>query len=261
MNTNGMIPFATPMSMSVSMPIPHGSSASHHNIMMKRQYDAMMMSGAFPSVGYTPHSIKRVKTTLEYANNSKNLLVSPVNKTAVEGFLKDLKGGYTGGVYCSALERRRIIEKAIESRSTEEINSLDLNPSEYSRLQGILFINQQHHGGHHWTPQQQFHPHHPQYMNGFMVPPPHHMQWGHPSPLYPVGQQFLPPPPLSSAEKRMPPLPNPANLKHSPLLRKEIQKGKSYFCYKMNGRFSCLFIFVDTYSTLILFFCTFSTDF
>ena len=241
-NTNGMISFATPMSMSMS--IPHGSSASHHNIMMKRQYDAMMMSSAFPSAGYTPHSIKRVKTTLEYANTSENTLVSPVNKIAVEGFLKDLKGGYTGGVYCSALERRRIIEKAIESRSTEEINALDLNPSEYSRLQRILYINQQHRGGHHWTPQQQFHPHHPQYMNGFMVPPPHPMQWAHPSPLYPVGQQFLPPPPpphLSSVEKRMPPLPNPANLKHSPLLRKEIQKGKSHFCHKTNGQFSILF--------------------
>merc|ERR1711957_1027355 len=44
------------------------------------------------------------------------------------------------------------------------------------------------------------------------------------------------PPHLSSAEKRMPPLPNPANLKHSPLLRKEIQKGSQPFesCAKPN---------------------------
>lgn len=210
----------------MSMSIPRTSSASQHNIMMKSQYDAMV-GGASPGLGFTPHSVKRAKTTLEYEITPKNPLVSSVNKIAIEEYLKDLKGGYIGGVYYSALERRRIVEKAIESK---EINTLDLNPAEYSRLQRVLCIShgQEYHGGHHWTPHHQFHSHHPRYVNEFIVRPPNPTQWAHPSSLYPIGQHFLPPPPqlLANEKERMPPLPNTANLKHSPLLRKEIQKGK-----------------------------------
>mmetsp|Transcript_34456 Transcript_34456/g.39210 ORF Transcript_34456/g.39210 Transcript_34456/m.39210 type:complete len:763 (-) Transcript_34456:193-2481(-) len=210
---------ATPMSMSVSR-----TSASQNNFMMKGQYDAV--GGAFPDLRFTPRIVKRAKTTLENENTPKIPLVSSINKIAIEDYLKDLKGGYIGGVYYSALERRKIVENAIENK---EINSLDLNPAEYSRLQRVLYIShgQQYHGGHHWTSQHQFHPHHPRYVNGFMVQPPNPTQWAHPSSLYPMGQHFLPPPPqlLANEKKRMPLLPNTANLKHSPLLRKEIQKG------------------------------------
>mmetsp|Transcript_13602 Transcript_13602/g.27405 ORF Transcript_13602/g.27405 Transcript_13602/m.27405 type:complete len:769 (+) Transcript_13602:87-2393(+) len=238
MHPNRMVPLATPMSAA--------QNPAAYNTMMKRQYDAMM-AGAYPGVGYTPQSIKRVKS-----NSDHTKAVSPVNKKMLEEFTSDLKGGYVKGVYYSALERRRIIEKAVKSGSTDELNTLGLSPSEYSRLQKALPMNQSQHGAKWTTPQLQIYPHHPHYRNGFM-PPPHHMHWTHPSPHYPMAQLFpgyppvppqqaplaaplssdtnklphavnikespqLPPPP-SKTTKKIPALQNSLKLKHSPLLR------------------------------------------
>jgi len=244
MHPNRMVPIATPMSAA--------QNSAAYNTMMKRQYDAMM-GGAFPGLGYTPQSVKRVKTTLDYKNTPKHTSSSPARKEALENFLNDLKGGYVKGVYYSALERRRIVEKAVKNDTSDELNALGLNASEYSRLQKALppNSNQRRHNVAKWaTPQQQFY--HPHYGSGYLPPPPN-MQWAHPSPHYPMAQLFpgyppIPPPPLSHAAppsgdtnrlrhlrnptnaEQSPPLPtlsskkisrlsNSINLKHSPLLR------------------------------------------
>jgi hypothetical protein len=256
---NRMVPLATPMSAA--------QNSTAYNTMMKRQYDAMM-GGAFPGLGYTPQSVKRAKTSLDYSNTPKHTSTSPVNKKALDSFLNDLKGGYVKGVYYSALERRRIVEKAVNSGSSEELHTLGLNPSEYSRLQAVLPPNssQRHHNLPKWaTPQHQYHLHHPHYGSGLLAPPPH-MQWAHPSPLYPMAQLFPgyppvhPPPmthsapssgdinrsrplptqiateqsrpiptPSSGDAKKISRMPNSINLKHSPLLRTKenaSQKGR-----------------------------------
>lgn len=228
------IKLATPVSTTVT----HVSSTSHNNIMTKRQYEAMM-SSAFPGPKYTPQNIKRAKSTHEYLSASKNPLVSPVNKTEIEDFLKELRGGYISGVYYSALERRRIIEKAIESN---EISSLELNPIEYSRLQRALYLSydKQHFSGYNWTQQQQeLHTHNSQY-NEFIAQLPQ-MQWAYPSPLYHVGQQLLPPPlpPPTIEGEIMASISNTANLKHSPLMRKEAPKGDTTGSSLKNSFESC----------------------
>lgn len=250
MHPNRMVPIATPMSAAQN-------SAAYNN-MMKRQYDAMM-GGAFPGLGYTPQSVKRVKTTLDYKNTPKHTSASPARKNALENFLNDLKGGYVKGVYYSALERRRIVEKAVKGGTSDELNALGLNASEYSRLQNALppNSNQRHHNVPKWaTPQQHLYlHHHPHYGSGYLPPPPN-LQWAHPSPHYPMAQLFpgyppVPPLPLShsapssgdpnrlrhlrnptnaeqspplpklssSDAKKIPRLSNSINLKHSPLLR------------------------------------------
>jgi len=251
MHPGRMVPITTPMSTA------HNSAT--YNTMMKRQYEAMM-GGAFPGLGYTPQSIKRVKTTLDYNNTPKYIAPSPINKKALDDFLNDLKGGYVKGVYYSALERRRIVEKAVKNGSSDELTALGLNSSEFDRLQKVLSPNskQQRHNISKWTtPQQPYHLHHPHYGTGYLAPPPN-MQWAHPSPLYPMAQLFpgyppVPPPSLShsapsSDEKnimhsvpnagntdqssqsnketpgdatKITGLPNSINLKHSPLLRKD----------------------------------------
>lgn len=253
MHPNRMVPLATPMSAA--------QNSAAYNTMMKRQYDAMM-GGAFPGLGYTPQSVKRPKTTLDYNNTPKHNPVSPINKKALDDFLNDLKGGYVKGVYYSALERRRIIEKAVKSGSSDELNALGLSASEYSRLQKVLppNSNQRRHNMPKWTtPQQPYHLHHPHYGSGYLPPPPN-MQWAHPSPMYPMAQLFpgyppMHPPPLSHSAPRPQPnsrstdqsppvakstssdtkkvsrLPNSINLKHSPLLRtKDSDSQKGRYC-------------------------------
>ncbi|VEU42547.1 unnamed protein product [Pseudo-nitzschia multistriata] len=237
MHPNRMVPLATPMSAA--------QNPAAYNSMMKRQYDAMMV-GAYPGMGYTPKSVKRVKSSSEYNKNSKLAEMSPVNKKILEEFLSELKGGYIKGVYHSALERRRIVEKAVKSGSIGELNALGLSQSEYSRLQKAVPMNQsrRHLDGPKWaTPQQQLYPHHHRYSNGYMVPP-HPMHWGHPSPLYPMAQLFpgyppVRPPPttplptnnlptpsstkdstqLQQASSKIETLSNSLSLKHSPILR------------------------------------------
>jgi len=248
MHTNRMIPLATPMSAA--------QNPAAYNSIMKRQYDAMM-GGAYPGMGYTPQSVKRMKTNSELYKTPKLATVSPANKKAFEIFLTSLKGGYIKGVYYSALERRRVVEKAVKSGLTDEFTpALGLTAAEYSGLQKALPTNQnqQHLNGVRWaTPQQPLYPHPPRYGNGYMAPP-HHMHWAHPSPIYPMAQLFpgYPPvhpqlgPPMaplssennklpapvnikespeprpklpSSASKKMPSLPSSLSLKHSPLLR------------------------------------------
>mmetsp|Transcript_13154 Transcript_13154/g.30967 ORF Transcript_13154/g.30967 Transcript_13154/m.30967 type:complete len:790 (-) Transcript_13154:149-2518(-) len=245
---NRMVPLATPM------------SAVHHSVaydsMMKQQYDSMM-GNAFPGLGYTPQSVKRLKSTLDYSTTPRNISESPPNKKAIDDFLNTLKGGYIKGIYYSALERRRIVEKAVKNGSCDELNTLGLSTSEYSRLQKILHQNskQRHYSVPIWaTPQQQFHPHHPHYGSGYLAP--HNIQWAHPSPHYPMAQPFpgyppIPPPTLphpkrhhpdasmmeptqnstkadqsssfskvsSNNTKNIPRLQNSMDLKHSPLLR------------------------------------------
>lgn len=237
---NRMVPHATPMS--------GAQNSAEYNSMMKRHYDAMMC-GTYPGHGYTPQNAKRAKMNLDYVSSHKHTAVSPINKKALEEFLNDLKGGYVKGVYYSALERRRVVEKATKSGSHDELNSLGLSPSEHSRLQKVL-PSQHRHSAYKWaTPQQQFHPHHPRYGHGY-IPHPPNMQWAHPSPLYPMAQLFQGYPPVppqhvphapQPTDSKMPPFPKaspqilpsssnskkiqsvPAslnnNLKHSPLLR------------------------------------------
>ena len=249
MHSNRMVSLPTPMSAV--------QNSVAYNSMMKRQYDNMMGS-TFSGLGYTPQSVKRMKSTLDYSNTPKNVSASPPSKKAIDDFLNDLKGGYMKGVYYSALERRRIVEKAVKSGSCDELNTLGLSTSEYNRLQKILpqISKQRHYSVPKWaTPQQQFHLHHPHYGSGYLAPP-HNVQWAHPSPLYPMAQPFpgyppIPPPPLphrtrhfrdtsrllptenptnteqssslskasSNDANKFPRLQNSINLKHSPLLR------------------------------------------
>ena len=259
-----MVPLATPMSAAQN-------SAAYNN-MMKRQYEAMM-GGAFPGLGYTPQSVKRSKSTLDYGNTPKHASVSPVSQKELDKFLNELKGGYVNGVYYSALERRRLVDKAVKSGCNDELNTLGLTASEYGRLQKFIPLNpsQRHHNGHKWgTPQQQYHLHHHTY-GGAYLPPPPNMQWAHPSPLYPMAQLFpgYPPvhppsmhhpvhhsrdtsrsrsvpnainmeqsPPVSKppsrTSKTIPSLPNSLNLKHSPLLRtKETVSQKCKFSFTL----------------------------
>lgn len=237
MHLSRMVPLATPMSAA--------QNSAAYNTMMKRQYDAMM-GGAFPGLGYTPQSVKRSKTSGDYSNTPKHIAASPINKKALDDFLNDLKGGYVKGVYYSALERRRIIEKAVKNENNEELHALGLSASEHSRLQKALSPIPK------WaTPQHGYHLHHPHYGSGYMAPPPN-MQWAHPSPMYPMAQLFpgyppVHPPPMphsvarlmsnprsseqspsgsKSDVKKTPSLTNSISLKHSPLLRSKDSSGQ-----------------------------------
>ncbi len=249
MHPSRMVPLATPMSAA--------QNSAAYNTMMKRQYDAMM-GGAFPGLGYTPQSVKRSKNSADYNNTPKHTSSPSINKKELDSFLNDLKGGYVKGVYYSALERRRIIEKAVKKGSSEELSALGLSASEHSRLQKALspcHIPK-------WaTPQHPYHLHHPHYAGAYLPPPPN-MQWAHPSPLYPMAQLFpgyppVHPPPMphaappssramptpvsseqspptksSGGAKKTSTLPNTINLKHSPLLRTKdssSQKSKDHF--------------------------------
>ena len=90
-----------------------------------------------------------------------------------------------------------------------------------------MSYDKQHFSGYNWTQQQQeLHTHNSQY-NEFIAQLPQ-MQWAYPSPLYHVGQQLLPPPlpPPTIEGEIMASISNTANLKHSPLMRKEAPKGK-----------------------------------
>ena len=249
MHPSRMVPLATPMSAA--------QNSVAYNSMMKRQYDAMM-GGQFPGLGYTPQSVKRPKTTGDYNNTPKHPSTSPINKKELDSFLNDLKGGYVKGVYYSALERRRIIEKAVKKGSSEALHALGLSASEHSRLHKALSPS---HVTKWATPQHPYHLHHPYYAGGYLPPPPN-MQWAHPSPMYPMAQLFPGhpphPPPMSHAappsgrsmptpmsteqspptqkssrdEKKTPTLSNSINLKHSPLLRTKdtsSQKSKDHF--------------------------------
>ena len=249
MHPSRMVPLATPMSAA--------QNSAAYNTMMKRQYDAMM-GGAFPGLGYTPQSVKRPKTTGDYQNTPKHASSSPIDKKALDSFLNDLKGGYVKGVYYSALERRRIIEKSVKNGFSDELNALGLSASEHNRLQKALSPS---HIPKWATPQHQYHLHHPHYGSGYLAPPPT-MQWAHPSPMYPMAQLFpgypqVHPPsmphsaPPSSDRNRMRSIPNPRsteqspptpklssrdakknptlpniNLKHSPLLRTKDNSGQ-----------------------------------
>mmetsp|Transcript_30601 Transcript_30601/g.57313 ORF Transcript_30601/g.57313 Transcript_30601/m.57313 type:complete len:375 (+) Transcript_30601:2-1126(+) len=159
------------------------------------------MNDGFPALGYTPHSVKRSKVS-DYNMQTPGELstTSTVNQVALQGFLNDLKGGYMKGVYYSALERRRIVEKAVKAGSAEALKGLDLSPEEDARLSGVLRKE-------HWTPYC-----HRQlgYMNSFGPPHSSMQQWAHPSPPFPTSNPYR-----GYHKVQM----NHPTLKHSPLLR------------------------------------------
>lgn len=237
---NGMIPLATPM------PVPPTSSST---MLLKRPYDSL--GEHFPALGFTPHSVKRV-----HGNDGtpRYLVHSPINLAAMESFLNDVKGGYIKGVYYSALERRRIIEKAVKNGSPDSLNGLDLTSGEHTYLQKIL-----RHGTYqgqmskeNWTPQHHQYSQNPLgFMNPYM-PLSQGMQWTQPSPLIPMAHSFrggFPPqhPRDGQSTSRAHP-----TLKHSPLLRtKENRKGRQIgtiffefrpFRMKLTPRICCLAI-------------------
>jgi hypothetical protein len=209
-SNNGMVPIATPL------PVP--SSTSHHQMMMmKRSYDTMMTDG-FPALGYTPHSVKRSKTS-DFPPTPKDPVASPTKHAAVQGFLNKLKGGYINGVYHSSLERRKIVEKALRNGSSEAFKDLDLTQEEDQQLRNAVRFSQVSASSRKelWTP------HHPYghrpngYMGSYM---PHHggvHQWAYPSPLYPMTNSYRGYPPPSTDGQKMQ-IGHPT-LKHSPLLR------------------------------------------
>ena len=210
---NGMVPMATPMSV-------HPNSGM---IMMKRPYDSMMTDG-FPALGYTPHSVKRAKT-------------SPVvDQVALDAFLDDLKGGYVKGLYQSSLERRKNVEKAVKGGNQESLKSLGLSSDEEQRLRKIIDQGKQRE---HWTPRHPYGHHHFGYMHPYM--PPHHGHWSHPSPHYPTSGVPLNYPPSTGKAPKV--QAGNSTLKHSPLMRAKDsakQKGmySKYKCWKRLAFFS-----------------------
>jgi hypothetical protein len=209
-STNGMVPLATPL------PVPP-SSSSHHMMMMKRPYDAIMADG-FPPLGFTPHSVKRSKI-LDYLPTPKDLVGSPTNQAAVQEFLSKLKGGYMKGIYYSALERRKVVEKALRNGSSEALKELNLTPEEDQKLRSALHYSQTNPSSTKdpWTP------HHPYghrtvgYMGSYMPPHSNMHQWAQPSPLYPMTNSYRGYHPPSTEGHKMQ-IGHPT-LKHSPLLR------------------------------------------
>ena len=193
---NGMVPMATPMSV-------HPNSGV---IMMKRPYDSMMADG-FPALGYTPHSVKRAKTLT-------------IDQAALDTFLDSLKGGYVDGLFLSALERRKNVEKVVKGGNPEGIKSLGLSEEEEQRLRNIVDQGKQ------WTPSHPYGHHHFGYMHPYM--PPHHGHWPHPSPHYPVSGVPLSYPPSTSKAPKV--QTGNSTLKHSPLMRaKDSAKQKGMF--------------------------------
>ena len=212
---NGMIPLATPM------PVPPTSSST---MLLKRPYDSM--GEPFPPLGFTPHSVKRLQ---DNDGTPRHFVQSPVNLSALETFLNDLKGGYVKGVYYSALERRRIIEKAVKTGSPDTLNGLDLSNVEQTHLQNILRPGsyESQFSKDHWTPQQHQHSHNPiGFMNPYM-PFSQSMHWTQPSPLVPMAHSFRGGfPSQHHRDGQRMSLVHPT-LKHSPLLRtKENRKGR-----------------------------------
>ncbi|KAL3917321.1 MAG: hypothetical protein SGILL_004768, partial [Bacillariaceae sp.] len=176
---NGMVPLATPMSV-------HPNYSSSH--LMKRPYDSHMTDG-FPLLGYTPQSVKRMKTC------------APLDQMAFDAFLEDLQGGYIKGTYHSALERQKIVEKAVKSGNPENIKTLGLKQEEDERLRRCFIVS--------WTPGQVHNSF--GYVNPYMPP----QQWSHPSPMYSMSHPYRGYPPYGTDAQRM----QPGTLKHSPLLR------------------------------------------
>ncbi len=224
---NGMIPLTTPM------PVPPSSSST---MLLKRQCDSM--SEHFPPMGFTPHSMKRYKAS---DGTPRHLVQSPINMEALETFLNDLKGGYVKGVYYSALERRRIVEKAVKSGLPDALNGLELTNVEQSHLHNILRQGEYHSqfGKDHWTPQHHHHQHNPiGFMNPFVPHSSQSMQWTQPSPLVPMAHSFRGGfPPRHPREGPKMSIAHPT-LKHSPLLRtKENRKGKQ------NGFYSIIILY------------------
>ncbi|KAG7342253.1 Myb-like DNA-binding protein [Nitzschia inconspicua] len=198
---NGMIPLATPLP-------GHQNASTHSMMMMKRYYDSYISDG-FTSLGYTPHSVKKAKVS--------DFMTSSIDPALAEKFLNELKGGYVRGVYLSALEKRKVVEKAFKSGSFESLKSVELTPEEDQKLRNI-FSQMKNRGNDYWIPHT---PHsHPNFsfMGSFMSS--HgdmQQQWAHPSPLYPISQPRRSYPPSSAATRKM----NVGNqtLKHSPLMR------------------------------------------
>lgn len=201
-SVNGMVPLTTPL--------PVAPSSDSHQMMMtmKRPYDSFISDALLP-LGYTPHSVKR--PTASYG------VVAPRESSAIESFLNELKGGYVRGVYYSAHDRRKIVEKAISNGPVESWKALGLLPEEDHKLQKALGYQPRKDM---WTPQSMY-CHHPfGYMSQFMPPNSRgmHRQWSHPSPLYPMTHVYrgYPPPPRPEVQEM-----NVGNqtLKHSPLMR------------------------------------------
>jgi hypothetical protein len=193
---NGMVPLATPLS-------SHPSSSTHPMILMKRLHDPFA-SDCFPGLGYTPHSVKRAKTS--------SSMLSSLDPLALEQFLNDLKSGFVKGEYLSAAKRRKMVEKAIKSGFSERLTSLELTQEEDRCLRKIFSQGR----NDQWSSQRPYN--YPPYMSSFT----HHHggthhQWAQPSPLYPISQSHRFYPPVSTEASKMH-LGNPT-LKHSPLMR------------------------------------------
>jgi hypothetical protein len=139
-----LAPYATPMN-------PYSS---------KRPYDAMNGS-MYSGIRY---SNKRACS--ESPSPSKNDL------DALHHFFQTLRGGYVGGIYQSALERRRLAEKTASDGSTEALISLNLTPEERDRLPRFFRIKLL----------EAYQPSHDRGM-GSNILPYGYMQWSRPSPM------------------------------------------------------------------------------
>ena len=128
---------------------------------------------------------------------------------ALSNFFKKLRGGYVNGIYHSALERRRLAETTAKSGTTDALNGLNLTYEEREKLPSVFKKKR-------LVPYRGAYPMILPALSPYGCPPPS-MQWGIPSPLYPIpdshgfipvpfGVPFGPPPMASNAHLRPSPL-------------------------------------------------------
>lgn len=118
---------------------------------------------------------------------------SEQNLKDLREFISTLRGGYIGGIYLSALERRRVAEKArvAELGTTDALNALNLTESERMRLP-LFFQRKAYHMSRYRGPSPVSaaaaakavgYAHYPTSRHGQNT-----MNWSMPSPMYPLGE-------------------------------------------------------------------------
>lgn len=106
---------------------PYATPISHYPPSSSKRPYELMSGGMYSDYNY---SQKRVC--------SESPKATPRDLDSLHSFFQTLRGGYIGGVYQSALERRRLAEKTASDGSISALSDLNLTLEEQERLPSVF---------------------------------------------------------------------------------------------------------------------------